>query len=260
MEHLYQISHEELLLLSGLLRLAPPLALGPRPTAGYSQAALHVALSAAAGSLVARGFLSPPAGRGEPPVPAPGIAGALRLLAAAEGSLVLAVSQGGQHQAGQVGVRAGGEALLLSHAPSGAYRLCAAHGHAAVIDHVLATIPLAHAGPADGISLTPAALFAALDAAPAGPEAVIASLRTAGQAAASAAAFARRLGHAPARHALVAIRGGDSMAQRGALTVVGAGAAWLADDESCADQLALRPIGPAGLRAHIADLVAWITA
>jgi hypothetical protein len=259
MEHLYQISHEELLLLSGLLHLPPPLALGPEPAAGYSRATLPVALSVAASSLAARGFLSLPDQPGAPPTPAPGIAGALRFLSSAEGCLVLAFSQGDRHIAGQIGIRPDGEAVLLSSSQPGVYRLCLAHGHAAVIDHVVTTIPQAPISLVAPLDAPPAALLAALDAAPVGPEAAMGPLLAAGLSVAEAADFARCLGHAPARHAIVALRGGRRE-RRGTLVIVGAEAAWLADDETHVDLVALRPVGPAGLRSHVAGLVAWLAA
>jgi hypothetical protein len=259
MDHLYQISHEELLLLSGLLRLPPPLALGPQPTADYSRATLNVALSVAAGSLAARGFLSPPDQTGTLPIPAPGIASALRLLSSAEGCLVLAASQGSRYVAGQVGIRADGEALLLISAQPGVYRLSTAHSYAAVIDRVVATIPQIPARLGAPIDAPSKALLAALDAAPAGAEAAMLPLRAAGMAADEAAHFARCLGHAPARQAIVALRGESNRRERrGTLAIVGSGAAWLADDDSRADLVALRPVGSAGLRSHVADLVAWL--
>jgi hypothetical protein len=260
MEHLYQISHEELLLLSGLLRLPTPLALGSHPAAGYCQAGLHIALGAAASGLVARGFLSPPAHIGSPPTPEPGIAGALRSLAEAEGCLVVAGSRGAQHTVSQIGLRPGGEALLLSSPHPGAYRLCAAHGPAAVVDHVVAALPAPPAAPAAALHVPPAALIAALDAAPAGPAAATMRLQTAGVPADEAAEFVRVLGRAPARHALVALRGPRARPeQRGVLAIIGVGAAWCADDERSAS-VALRPLGPAGLRPQVADLVAWLAA
>ncbi|MBX0330385.1 ESX secretion-associated protein EspG [Oscillochloris sp. ZM17-4] len=256
MERLYQISHEELLLLSGLLQLPTPLALGPQPAAGYSRAAMQIALGAAASALAARGFLSPSSRGGEPPTPAPGIAGVIRILAAAERCLVLAGGKAGQHTMSQICLRADGEALLLSSPQPGAYRICAAHGHAAVIDHVVAALPPAHARPAPSLDVPPAALIAALDAAPGGMGAATTPLHAAGVPADEAERFARSLGPAPSRHALIALRRQE---RRGILAIVGADAIWCADDDR-PESVPLRPVGPAELRAHIADLVAWAAA
>jgi hypothetical protein len=260
MERLYQLSHEELLLLSGLLQLPTPLALGPQPTAGYSRAALQIAMGAAASGLAARDFLFPPDSPGAPPTPAPGLAGSLRILATSERCLVLAGGQGGRYSMSQICLLPDGEALLLDRPQPGAYRICAAHGHAAVIDHVVAAIPPAPVGPASQLHAPPAALIAALDAAPAGPEAAATPLQIAGVPADEAQSFARSLGCAPAGHALVALRGHDRRPERrGILAIVGATAAWCAADDQ-PQTVDLRPVGPAGLRAHIADLIDWIAA
>jgi hypothetical protein len=129
-----------------------------------------------------------------------------------------------------------------------------------VVDHVVAALPAPPAAPAAALHVPPAALIAALDAAPAGPAAATMRLQTAGVPADEAAEFVRVLGRAPARHALVALRGPRARPeQRGVLAIIGVGAAWCADDERSAS-VALRPLGPAGLRPQVADLVAWLAA
>jgi hypothetical protein len=259
MDHHYQISHEELLLVAGLLRLPPPLALGPWPAAGYSRAALGMALGTAAGSLAARGLLSDPGAGGGPPSPAPGLAEAMRLLCA-ERCLVLASSHGDRHAVGQIGLGTDGQALLLASPRPGAYTLRSASGQAALVGHIIALLPQTAGEPGPSLIVPGAALLAALDAAPAGPGAVAAQLAAAGVPASAAAAFADRLGSSPARHALVALRdAADRPERRGLLIIGGASGSWIADDEAAA-AAPLRPICPADMRAAVADIVAWAVA
>jgi hypothetical protein len=255
MHHPYQFSHEELLLLLGLLRLPSPMALGARPAAGYSQATLHVAMGAAAGSLAARDLLNLPDDVGAPPQPQPRLARDLRAALTAAGSLTLAGGQGGRARIGEICLC--GDAVWLLDSPRpGAYTLGALPNHAAGADHVVGLLAAPVADPpAASLRLTPAALLAALAAAPAGGAAVIAQLSA--LPAAEAAAFAWGLGAAPARYALVALRGPDGRRERcGAFVVVGSRGAWYADDAGD-ELLALRPAGPAELRARVAALIDW---
>ncbi len=86
-----QLSHDEFLLLLGILRLPVPFAFGEDPTAAYTEEALEVSFVSAMSSLVAREFVRPPLADSPEPNVAPGVAELVSDSALADGCLIVAV-------------------------------------------------------------------------------------------------------------------------------------------------------------------------
>jgi hypothetical protein len=251
-----QLSHEELLLVLGLLELPPPLALGPHPVDGYEALALGAALSAAGTSLVARELACPGATPGLPPIPAPALAMFARAVALAEGCLILAERRGPERQVAHLS-RYGAELVLHTSPAPRVHRLAQLDDPGAATAWLTARIATTDRAGAPALHAPATALAGALDALEAGlPAAAQAQLVAAGVA--DAATFVAAVGPTPRRFALGVLRGlaGPAPEARGALALCGTAGLWWA--ESGPDWIGLTPLDLATLQAALTDLVTWM--
>lgn len=250
-----RLSHDELLLLLGLLRLPPPLALGSAPVAGYTDATLSAALRSALGSLVARGLVS--ATPGTQPLVDPSLRSLLAAMAQPEAVLMLTVRAPAAAWSVHYGWR-DRQCYRLSSPFPRVYELV-------LLDHADAVVAdlLERIGPAPAVAETPvwqvdaAALRQAVDAAAAGSANPGQPLAAAGCSEA-AAAFTAHFGPATVRFALAALRdlARGRASGRGIVLLRGTGALWCAAEGRV--QPALVEVGPvdqAGLRAALSGLV-----
>lgn len=254
-----QLSHEELLLVLGLLRLPPPLALGPQPAAGYDSATLNAALAGALSGLAARGLLR----LGDDPYAAPApderLAALARVAAGGDRCLILAERRGSARRAAHL-VALGGQLVLHSSPQPRVHRLASLSGASAAAWLVAAMAPPEQVAGPPRLELSAKLLVAAMDAVEAGQGAVArASLLQGGVAPNTAEELLAALGSTPARFALGALRGlrtGTTEA-RGALVIAGAQGVWWTWTLPDAP-LQLERVDQHGLHAHLNSVLAWL--
>ncbi len=254
-----QLSHDELLLLLGILRLPMPLALGENPTAGYGERTLDVALSSAMSGLLARGYLeAPPSDTAQPKVDSV-VEGLVADSALAESCLIVATQRGAASQAVHYSLR-GNRALAHTSPQERVHRFEPLAGASEIIERALAGMalptvarsPLPFDAEAD-------AMAQAVEAAAAGQrDAARGALVTAGVPAGIVEAFLDRLGTASAHHALVAVRDmqGTAPVAESVVVLIGAEGAWQLDESL--DQpgvVQVVPLDGETLRARLAALV-----
>jgi hypothetical protein len=254
----FQLSHEELLVLLGLLDLPAPLSLGPHPAAGYASPGAQALLVGALGSLVARDFVEP--ARERTLAVAPRIASTLRACALAESCLVIVERRGAVQRTRHLNAADG--ALVLHSSP-----LPRVHRF-----EPLAGVVAAREWLADAIGVTPSAalveltapataLQAALDAVDDGaPDDAQALLVGTGADVCAVQAFIAALGAAPGRFALGAVRGlrDEAAEARGCLAISGAHGAWCCLTPPQATALHLHPVCPSGMRHELDATLTWL--
>lgn len=258
----FQLSHEELLVLLGMLGLPAPLALGPQPAAGYAPAGARALLVGALGSLVARGLVETGDSAASAPRIEPWLMRALRACALAEGCLIIAERRRTLRRTLHLSVA--GDAMVLHSSPlprvhrfetlatadAAGERLAAALG--GVTGHAIA-----------GLGAPAAALCAAMDAAEddARPEAS-ALLVGAGVPLREAGPFLDALGRAPGRFAIGGVRRlrGAQPEAKGAVAICGSAGTWWGSTTPAAPLLRLVPADRAALRAELDAMFAWVCA
>lgn len=250
-----RLSHEELLLLLGLLRLPPPLALGSAPVAGYTAATLSAALRSALGGLVARGLVS--ASPGTQPLADPALHPPLAAIAQPDAALLLTVRAPVAAWSVHYTWR-DRQCYRLSSPVPRVHELVPLDAAAAVVADLLDRI-----GPAPVVAATPvwqvdaAALRQAVDAAVAGSPHPGQSLAAAGCRGA-ADAFTTHFGPATVRFALAALRdlARGHASGRGIVLLRGMGVLWrVAEAPGQPALVEVGPVAAAGLRAALAGLV-----
>ncbi|OAN47441.1 hypothetical protein A6A03_10205 [Chloroflexus islandicus] len=256
----FQISHAELLLLLGLLELPRPFALGQGTLP--ARPALEGALSAAAGSLVARNLLVLPASPESPPTPHAALADMLRTVALADSLLI--VASGPPTQLGHIS-RAGNRFVLHSSPAPDVHRFEALTGADQVTGTMLGMLAPANLREPERqtpLLLNGETLLTAFNALQHNDEHMaVWVLEQQGHPTTLARSFVTAIGPQPARYALAAIR---HMRQpqpeaRGALLIAGRNGGWWAVPASDRDdRLALWPVGGDSLRQRIGELGAWI--
>ncbi len=253
-----QLSHEEFLLLLGVLRLPMPLALGEDPTVGYDQRSLGIALASAMSSLMARDLIQGDDPTTDP-VPVPGVRELLATSALADRCLMVAARQGEQHSATHYSLR-DGRTVVHTSPRAGVHRITwveaseplAAHVLTAIVPHVPTATPLRFTLNADAFGL-------ALDAIGAGQlQSALGILKTAGVAADLADSFVSRAGPTPTRYAIVCLRQLQSPQPlaESAIVVQGANETWYATEPAnTPGQILIETVAPEALRTHLDVLI-----
>lgn len=256
----FQISHAELLLLLGLLELPRPFALGQGTLP--ARPALEGALSAAAGSLMARNLLTLPPSPDSPPTPHATLADMLRTTALADSLLI--VASGPPTRLGHIS-RAGDRFVLHSSPAPDVHRFEAITGADQVTGTMLALLaPMNLREPESQtpLLLNGETLLTAFNALQHNDEQIaIWAIEQQGHPAALARDFVTAIGPQPARYALAAIRHirQPQPEARGALLIAGRNGGWWAIPASERDDhLALWPVGGDSLRQRVGELGAWI--
>jgi hypothetical protein len=227
-----QLSHEELLLLLGVLRLPMPLALGEQPTAGHDERTLGIALASAMNSLKARALLLDD-GPGADPRPVPELCELVAASALAERCLLVAERRGEQRSATHYSRRRGRTVVHTSPRP-GVHRLSWLAGDEPAAALLVASVAPCHsaAAPLD-FALGAGAFGLALDALAGGQvEPAVEILRGAGAPGETAESFAGRAGPDLASYAILCLSGlqGPSPAAESAMVVRGAHETWYVTD------------------------------
>lgn len=231
-----QLSHDELLLLLGILRLPLPLALGEDPTAGYDERTLNAALSSALSGLLARGYLEEPSSDATPPQVDPTVEELVTDSALAEGCLMVATQRGATNETVHYSLR-GDRALAHTSPRERVHRLERLAGSEVIVERIIAAIT---PPPRQG---APRTFIAAADAVGAATEAAgrpddaRRALARSGVAQNDVAAFIEQLGAGSTRHALVALREprGATSAVESVIVVQGPDETW------CLETMADRP-------------------
>jgi hypothetical protein len=259
-----QLSHEELLMLLGMLRLPMPLALGEDPTEGYTEASLNAALVGALGGLMARGYvLQAPVETDEPKL-IDGLANLISVSALAEGCLMLTARQGDLNHTTHYVIRDG---QFASHSSpiERVHRLEWLGSSDAIIDRLVTTVMPQNTVDAPlSFNVDAEALSMAVEAAAAGQsDAAQANLLRAGVDNASATAFVSRMGPAVVRYALVSFRDllcPQPIAQSSVI-IQGNAETWYAEAiKPDSDQIAVQSIDTEGLRTRLSAHVQHIAA
>lgn len=284
-----QLSHEELLLLLGALRLPLPLALGENPTAGHDERTLAAALAGAMSSLVARELLladDPDAD----PRPAPELCALLTASALAEHCLLLTMRQGERRSATHYSLHQG--RMVVHTSPrSGVHRLSWADPGAPLAAQLMAATAPPAAAPAtapqaaapatasralEAPTITPRAAapplsfavdatpFAvALDALSGGQaQAALDILKTAGVAADLADSFVVRAGPAPAHFAVVRLSElqGPHPRAESAMVLQGLNETWyVAEPPAMRGRFLVETVNPETLLARLDALLPALT-
>lgn len=249
-----QLSHEELLLLLGVLRLPMPLALGERPTAGHDERTLGVALASAMSSLKARALILDD-GPDADPRPAPELCELVATSALAERCLLLAGRRGDQHSATHYSRRQG-RTVVHSSPRLGVHRLGWLAGDEPLADRLVAAVaPRRSAAAPLDFALDAGAFRLALDALASGQtEAAVAILRGAGAPEGMAEGFAGRAGPDLASFAILSLSGlqAPRPAAESALVVRGAHETWyVADLADAPGRVRVETVSPEALTARL---------
>lgn len=253
-----QLSHEEFLLLLGLLHLPMPLALGEDPTAGYTEETLNAALLSAMSSLVARGYLKTLPSEGTAPALDPDVQALLSASALAESCMMVAVQQGDLSRSMHYS-RRGDQVVAHTGPQAGVHRLTALNDPYEISDQLLADIvPLPMHNP-QSFTVNAEALGRAVDAASIGQLAAATSaLVTAGVAAEQADSFAHQLGQSPTRYALVIVRNLQSAqpSAESAVVLQGLEGLWYAQEvPQRSDDVVIGAISADTLRGRLGELI-----
>lgn len=253
-----QLSHEELLLVLGLLQLPTPLALGPRPADGYQALGLGAALGAAGASLVARDLATPPARDELPPNPVPALAALARAVALAEGCLFLAERRGAERRTAHLSAYSGTLVLHTCPVPR-IHRLARLADRKAATAWLAASITTTEGAAAPTVRAPVATLASALEALEAGQVAAAQAQLEAAEVAASSE-FIAAVGPQPSRFVLAAMRCLQEAVPVGRASIVlcGSQATWWGASDP--DLVELRPLDAAALQSELDELVGWIQA
>ncbi|MBP1465834.1 hypothetical protein EYB53_008970 [Candidatus Chloroploca sp. M-50] len=259
--HSFQLSHEELLLLLGLLGLPTPLALGPRPTEGYDQIGLGIALAAATGSLLARELVQLDTEALYPPEPVRPLAELARSVALADSCLVLVERRANERQVAHLTSCEGLVVLHTSPLPR-THRLMLLGSHAEATAWLVATLDAHPEQPRPVVTVGVDVLATTLDAIDRGDVAIAhRSLMTSGLESDLASQFLYAVGPQPARFAFGAMRGmttGLPPQVCGAVALVGTSGTWWSPSDGSSTTLTLHPVDGTRLRNELAAMTTWL--
>lgn len=252
-----QLSHEELLLTLGMLRLPMPLALGEQPIAGYDDKALNAALTSAMSSLMARDLIT----NDEPPQINPDLRDLVTVSALAEGCLMVAASHGKATTVTHFSRQ--GDKLVVHTSPrERVHRLAALNGSSAITDQVIAWI-VPHV-PVDSplsFSIPTSAFGLALDALDSGQLDIARRIMVgAGLAPNLADTFINRAGTKLTRYVFVAftnLQQPQPSAQT-MMVVQGLTETWYVVEDGKPETLRVQTVDPQTLTKHVAAFVQLI--
>ncbi|WP_298817496.1 hypothetical protein [Chloroflexus sp.] len=256
----FQISHAELLLLLGLLELPRPFALGQSTLP--ARPVLEGALSAAAGSLMARDLLTLPAQPDGQPTPHAELAALLRVTALADSLLIVV----GNSPASLFHISRAGDRFVLHQSPAPDVHRFEALTSVEQIPEIMLKI-LGETDVHEPDNETPVllpgeAVLTAFNALQQNDvNMAMWALQQRSNRPEAARALVEAIGPKPTRYALAAIRQiRDPQSEaRGALVITGRqGSWWAAQAPDQSDLLALWPVGWEGLRKRVREFGAWI--
>jgi hypothetical protein len=254
-----QLSHDELLLLLGILQLPMPMALGEHPMVGYTPQTLNTAMTSAVGSLTARGLLAPPNGVSTRPQLESGLQEIVISLAQADSCLgVIAVLNSSGYE--KYYTVNGAEVVAHTKPYERVHRLERLASTETIIEQLIAMIePHQPSSTPVSFLVSVEVLNTALDAAAEGDlHTAHAKLAAAGLPSTVADIFVRQLGGEFARYAVAAFRGlqnAEPIAQTAAV-IHGSQETWYVEEPSShTGSLQVQTISPDVLRVRLAAMV-----
>jgi hypothetical protein len=259
-----QVSHDELLMLLGFLRLPMPLALGTDPMEEYTDETLNAALSSALTSLMARDYLIELPTDTTPPKLLPQLEHLIRLSAQAESCLMVALRTDAHAKTIHYSLR-GTQAMVHTSPRERVHRLEPLASPTAIVDHLAAVLEPPPTLPEPlTFTVSAEALGAAVDQANAGQvQEAQATLHAAGAPESVTMAFAHQMRPPITRAALVALRnvGRRQPLAESVVILRSATSLWYAaDDATESEDITISAVDMAGLHARLATLVATMQA
>lgn len=254
-----QLSHEELLLLIGLLRLPMPLAMGENPTEGYTEQTIGAALTSAMSSMLARGLLQRPPTESETPVLPDEVQELITTSALAERCLMVAARQNQLNTAIHFNLR-GSTCVVHSSPLERVHRLEWLSENTTIVEQLMGLImPHPPVGAPIQLSVKADAFSLAIDAAAVGQsQGAYNLLLAAGAPPETADTLVGRLGKEVARYALVAFRNLQAPQPQAESLVVlqGASETWLARESTAeGEYIVLQTVTPVDLRTTLERMV-----
>jgi hypothetical protein len=255
-----QLSHDELLIVLGVLRLPMPLALGTDPLGEYTEEMLDTVLASALTSLMARDYLLELPTDQAPPKLTSELVDLVTTSALAESCLMVAASRGGEQRTVHYSQRAD-KAIVHTSPHERVHRLASLPDREAIVADIIAGIePHATCRAPLSFTIDAGVLGEAVELSNAGRvDDARAALLAAEVSVEVADAFGERLGTEIARYALVAVRELRSPHPLADSVVVLRGTTenWYAeDDPESAGAVRVTAVGAAALRDRLAALVA----